>query len=75
MEDFDGKDNVQEFFYQLENQFSLERNQKLEKVKKEIKDLYDQSKKGWEKYLHPSGSGVIEYLRDITQINLSHINF
>jgi hypothetical protein len=44
-----------------------------DRLKQEVKRLYDLNQKQWEKFLHPSGSGMIDYLRELTQSPLEGI--
>ncbi len=41
------------------------RIKEMMEVKQKIRTLYDQQRPSWEKYLDPSGRGVIEYVQEI----------
>ncbi|PWU15764.1 MAG: hypothetical protein C5B45_01755 [Chlamydiae bacterium] len=41
------------------------RTNEMMELKQEIRILYDQQRSSWEKYLEPSGRGVIEYIQEI----------
>ncbi|MEK7339329.1 MAG: hypothetical protein AABZ92_01285, partial [Verrucomicrobiota bacterium] len=43
------------------------RIKEIMELKQKIRTLYDQQRPSWEKYLDPSGKGVIEYIQEITR--------
>jgi len=59
-----------DLFLFLELEIEQQYVEEVARLKDEIKRLYDAQVKDIQKYLAPSGNGIIEYLREITQISL-----
>jgi preprotein translocase subunit SecA len=60
-------------FKKIEEEELLCIKKKELKVKEEIKNIFLNWNSSWEKRLHPSGSGILAYLREITQLSLKHL--
>ncbi len=69
------KEQIQQIFGEKGNFFSDSliamiidsRIKEIMELKQKIRTLYDQQRPSWEKYLDPSGKGVIEYIQEITR--------
>lgn len=66
--------NADEIFKLFQEQLVKIKDRRLIALKEEIKDLYEKSRLEWEKYIDISGIGVIEYLREVTQTKLKHLD-